>query len=658
MRPSSFPTPLASSPEAPPWPTTSKDNADLQFYVDKWIDWDALVNQVEFGFRLKDGFTNTDEAVEFYTDILDMVGAYVADEVAPHAAAIDHQKAVLVDGEVQYPKAHEKIFKGLADLQLHGMCLPRELGGLNVPLVVYMLNAEVFGRADVSMMTHHSFHGGMAMAMLVYSIREGSTEFDLDAMQIKSTRFDAEIRDIASGRTWGAMDITEPNAGSDMAALRTRAEQDEDGNWYVTGQKIFITSGDGRYHFVIARTEDSADPDDPMAGLGGLSFFLVPAWTDNPDGTRTRHVTIDRLEDKLGHNGSATCSVIFERSPAQLIGERGQGFRQMLLLMNNARVGVGFEALGLCEAAYRLAKEYAADRVSMGKTIDRHEMIADYLDEMAVDVAGIRAIGVHSAFHEEMAQRIDMELRFLHEEGSDSHRELAKKLKFHQWESRRMTPVLKYLASEKAVSMAQMAIQIHGGVGYTKEYGAEKLLRDAMVLPIYEGTSQIQSLMAMKDGLGRVMKNPQAFVREIAQNRWRSMSASDPLERRAAKIRGNFLAAQQHLIAKTASHKFRAVSDLPLAERPKAFMQDWDPKRDFAFAMLHAERLMLLNADALIAELFWAQASEHSERRELLEAFLERAEPRGRYLLDQITTTGSRLLSTLRVPTVVADAAE
>src|SRR5690606_2600020 len=127
--------------------------------------------------------------------------------------------------------------------------------GLNVPLLVYFLNSELMARADVSVMAHHGFHGGIAMAMLAFSVKEGTTRFDLDARVIRETRFAEQMAEIARGDAWGCMDITEPGAGSDMAALTTVGEQDADGRWTVSGQKIFITSGHGKHHFVIARTE-------------------------------------------------------------------------------------------------------------------------------------------------------------------------------------------------------------------------------------------------------------------------------------------------------------------------------------------------------------------------------------------------------------------
>jgi 3-(methylthio)propanoyl-CoA dehydrogenase len=623
-----------------------KDNEDLQFYFERGIDWGPLVEATERGFSDEDGFSSTVEAVEFYRQIVEMIGEFVAEEVGAHAAEIDREGVRFDDGEAGFPPRLDGIFRKIKELDLHGMCLPRELGGMNASTLLYHMSAEMFARGDVSVMAHQGFHGGIAMALLVFSIMEGTTEIDPQTGRIVRTRFQDIIEEIARGDAWGCMDITEPDAGSDMAQLRTRGEQDEDGNWYVTGEKIFITSGHGKYHFVIARTEQADISDDPMAGLAGLSMFLVPTYEDRRDGRR-RLARLDRVEEKLGHHGSVTAAILFDRTPAHLIGRRGEGFKYMLLLMNNARLGVGFESIGLCEAAYRLAREYAAGRPSMGKTIDRHEMIADYLDEMATDIQGLRALAMEGAVHEELSIKKQIRQLALGDRDELEARRLERERARHKARARRFTPLLKYLAAEKAVEAARRCLQIHGGNGYMKEYGAEKLLRDAVVMPIYEGTSQIQSLMAMKDTLSKVFKNPQAFVKRIAQARWRALSARDPLERRLGKIQQISLGVQQHLITRTATDKVRSLQGMPLSEWPDAFRKNWDPKRDFRYAMLHAERLTRILADEAIGEVLFEQAKKHPERRELCERYLERAEPRCRYLADEITSSGSRLLASL-----------
>lgn len=622
------------------------DNPDVAWYLERGIDWAPPVELTEFLHRSPDAFTDAGEARDAYRDVLSLIGELAGEVLAPRAAEIDRLGVHLEGGEGQVSAPFAEVFEQLAALELHGLCLPRELGGQNVPLTVFFLASELLARADLSAMTHFSFHGPMAMAMLAYSWAEGSTDFDPATGSITKTRFADAIDEIRRGAAWGAMDITEPDAGSDMAALRTTGTLGADGVWRLNGQKIFITSGHGKYHFVIARTEQPGDPDDPFAGLGGLSMFLARAYEDGPEGRR-RFVTIDRLEEKLGHHGSPTASLMFEDTPAELVGQRGEGFKLMLTLMNGARVGVGFEGVGVCEAALRLARAYAAERRSMGKTIDRHEMIADYLDEMEADLLGLRALGVQCAVEVELAQKGGIVLNTGLVTDPEERQRRERDMKRHAARARRLTPLFKYLASEQAVHMARMAIQIHGGVGYTKEYGAEKLLRDALVLPIYEGTSQIQSLMVMKDTLTGVMKDPRRFATRVAQARWRATTARDPLERRVAKLQGLARSAEQHLLTRTVADKGRQVVGEPLSEWGRHLKGKWDPKRDFAYAMLHAERLTRLLADEAVAELLLAQVRQDPARRSILERYLERAEPRARHLYERITTTGQRLLEAL-----------
>lgn len=620
------------------------DNEDLRWYVERGIDWEPIVRWTEYDWAAPDHPKDTAEAVETFKEILSLVGTVSAEEIAPRWRELDQGHPKLVDGQVVESAASQEVMATLGELGLAGLCVPRELGGMNAPLLLFQLTQELIARADTSICAHVGFHGGIAMAGLLYSVLEGSTTFEVSPPKIVDTRFREMIDEIVSGRAWGSMDITEPGAGSDMAAMRTKGEQLEDGSWVVSGSKIFITSGHGRWHFVIARTEES-DAADAFAGLKGLSLFLVPAWNWGPDGEKIMVASFDGVEEKLGHSASATVTISFDHSPAMLVGARGEGFKHMLVLMNNARIGVGFESLGVAEAAWRAARAYAAERPSMGKMIDRHEMIAEILENMQTDIQGIRALCVSACWHEELAQKLELVLRFVPLEEAQ-RTDLLRQQKRHKRKSRAMTPLLKWLAAEKAVEIARQSVQVHGGSGYITETGVEKLLRDAMVFPIYEGTSQIQALMAMKDNLMGAVNDPGRFIRRTAQTSWRSLSAGDPAERRVAGLRHIADKAIQFLLTRLAATKIR---ELPITD-PGAWskaMKSWDPKRDFALAMLHAERLTSLLTDAAVAEALWAQVGRDPARREVLERWLERAEPRCRARYDEITTTGLRLLGKL-----------
>lgn len=628
-------------------PSFYDDNDDLRFYLERAVDWEPLVRLTEVDLRAPDAPATVAEAVASYREILDLIGTFAAEQVAPRWRELDAAHPTCAGGAVTDAPVVTEIFAQLRELGVHGLCVPRELGGMNLPLLAYMATIEMLARADVSVAAHYGFHGGMAMAALMYSILEGTTAFDAARGVITDTRFRTVIEEIVAGEAWGSMDITEPGAGSDMAALRTVGEEDGRGGWTVTGQKIFITSGHAKYHFVIARTEPASA--DAFGGLAGLSMFLVPAWEDLPDGTRRRLATFDGVEEKLGHGASATVSISYEQTPAFLLGKRGDGFRLMLLLMNNARIGVGFESLGVIEAAWRKARAYAAERPSMGKTIDRHEMIAEYLEDMRTDLEGIRCVAVAAAVHEEMAQKLRIRLLAWPPADAAAREDLERQRQRHAAAARRLTPLLKYTAAERAVLHARRAVQIHGGSGYIREVGVEKLLRDAMVFPIYEGTSQIQALMAMKDTLLEAVNRPGPFVERQAAARWRSMAAKDALERGVGRLQVCRDKAVNHLLGRLAITKVGALT----AHAPTAWgavLREVDPKRDFALAMLHAERLCELLSDAAIAEELWRIAERFPERRDALVRHLERAEPRARYLLDRVTTTGPRLLATLISP--------
>ena len=622
------------------------DNDDIKFYVDHFVDWKRLVNLIE-DFDHPDAPASWEEAVSTYKDILDLMGRFSAEEVATRAPAMDQKGTHMQDGVVTASPEHDAIFEQLKEMGIYGLCTPRELGGMNCPGMLYLFVAELMARADVSVMTHFGFHVATSTTLLAYSVEEGSTEFD-ERGRITKTRWYDEIQRILAGETWGSMDLTEPNAGSDLAVLRARAVLDDQGVWRLTGNKIFITSGHGNYHLVLAKTDDRDD-------LKALSLFLVPL-TIERGGESLRNAWVDRVEEKIGHHASATCSVQYDNSEAQLIGKTGDGFPLMLMLMNHARLGVGFEGIAMCEAAYRAAYDYAHERITMGSPIAEHPMIANYLDEMELTIKGLRAMAVEAGMAEEIATHLEMkQKRFTGDNvlDADAKREI-KRLKKR---SRYLTPLLKYIAAEEAVRFARMAMQIHGGNGYTQDYAPERLLRDALVLPVYEGTSQIQALMALKDNLGAITKNPQRFLRKLAAAKFSAMRAVDPLERGYHKLQSMALSAQQHIMWRVAKDKWSDAVAGPWDKIFERFTKNWDPKRDFAWGLLHAENLTRILADVAIAKVLYKQARDYPERRELAERWIELVEPRVRYHWELIHTAGDRLLQRLEREADAAQAA-
>ncbi len=627
------------------------DNDDLRFQLSR-LDWATLVELQESAFDDADAFKDPAEARAFYEDVLRSLGEIVAKEIAPFERELDEQHPVLHDGEVEVPARMKKVLQTLQDMGAMSMTLPRRLGGMNTPIITSNVLVEMLARADASVVGEVGFHGGIAQALLFYSLEEGSVEHD-DKGYVRKTRFDDVVKRIVDEGEHGAMVLTEPGAGSDLARLKAKADLKADGTWRVTGQKIFITAGHGDHHIVIARSEDEAT----HPGLKGLSLFYVPRFVDangkrcrSSDAGARKNFEIGGVEHKMGQHSAVAATIHYDESIAELLGQRGHGFLGMLLLMNNARIAVGFEGIGTCELAYRKAKAYAEERVTMGKPIAQHEMIADALDEMDVMIRGMRAITFEAAFHEEVSARLKVNLK-AHAPASDAERaDAEKRIRRHKRKARHLTPLIKYLAGEECVRQARMCMQIMGGLGYIVETGAEKILRDALVIPVYEGTSQIQALMALKDNLQAAMRNPGRFLSEIATARLESLSGAGAVERGEAKLRAHALSAMQTIITRIAADKLGDVKGRPLSEWKSAFMKDWDPGRDFSFGLLHAERLTKLLSWAAIAETLLRQAhdvkgsADYDERLNLALRFVERFEPRAKGVLGEIEATGGSLI--------------
>lgn len=617
------------------------DNKDLRFQFEHGIDWKQIVELTEAGYTLPDGHANLDDAMEFYTMVMESVGDFAGEFIAPRALKIDEQGNHLVDGKVESGESLLEVYDGLRERELFGMPVPRELGGSNCPMSVFFATGEVLGRADVSVMTHFGFHGGIALAMLMYAAQEGSMK--VENGEVVETRWENAIREIAAGESWGAMVLTEPDAGSDLARIRAKAEK-RDGKWYLSGEKIFITSGHGQWHIVLAKT----DIDDPKAKkdpLKQLSLFMVPQFLER-DGEKVRNFEVTKVEEKVGHHGSATCSLQYEDSECELIGKEGQGFKLMLTLMNNARVGVGFESIGICEAALRQAKEYAAERVTMGQTIDHHPIVAEMLMDMELDIAGLRAVAFAASNHVEIASKLEMKLTVDPPSDPEARKKMKRKAKKHGMQGRLLTPLVKYAAAEGAVRIARQNMQIIGGPGYISEVGADKLLRDALVLPVYEGTSQIQALMCLKDNMTNALSKPGPFAREAARLAFLATTAHDETEKLFYKAEASLYQAMFSILARIASGKLRrTVADKGITEIGQfANMKSWDPKVDFTQGLVHAERFTRAKADVEAGRILLDQAKKFPERRKLAERYMRRMAPRVAREVDAITANESSVL--------------
>jgi alkylation response protein AidB-like acyl-CoA dehydrogenase len=623
-----------------------QDNDDLRFQF-RQIDWPKLVELAETGFPVEEQDTKPEEAAALFEEILTALGEFASEKVAPFSKELDEQSPKLLEnGEVEEPARMASIMKGLQEMGAFGLGMPRRAGGMNAPILVGNILMEMLSRGDVAVMSHYGFHVGIGQALMLYSVEEGTTKVENGIIQ--ASRFEKEIASMASGDEWGAMVLTEPGAGSDLAKVKAKAVLQDDGSWRISGEKIWITSGHGEHHIVLARSE----PEETHPGLKGLSLFYVPAHKER-DGKRVRNIQIGNVEHKMGQHSVVAATLYFEESYGELIGSRGHGFLGMLLLMNNARIAVGFESLGIMESAHRKSLTWANDRVTMGKPISQHELIADYLDEMDVMIRGLRAITFEAAMYEEMGTRVKSLLKTHPPKDEDERRRREKESRRYKRKARHLTPLIKYVGGEESVRFARMAMQIFGGMGYITETGIEKLLRDALVIPVYEGTSQIQSLMALKDNLQAIIRNPGRFFSELAGSRLDAVRARDPMDQKLARLRSHLASAKQTILTNIAASKLGDLKGKPVLEWKSAFMSDWDPARDFSFGLLHAERLTKLLAwEAMAARLVEqahavAETPDGDARRDIAERFLERFEPRARGVLIEIEAQSS-VLGSLR----------
>jgi alkylation response protein AidB-like acyl-CoA dehydrogenase len=409
------------------------------------------------------------DAIDNYRRILEIAGQVAGEMIAPHAEEVDEGGNQLnEDGTVTLHPLVAHNLKRLAQADLMGFTLPRKYGGLNCPNLIYTIGTEIVSRADCSLMNLFGLQG------IAETINAFASE------EIKAETLPRFCR----GEVTGAMVLTEPDAGSDLQAVRLRAYQDEQGNWLLNGVKRFITNGCGEILLVLARSEPE------ISDGRGLSLFI----TERSEKVRVRH-----LEHKLGIHGSPTCELVFEDTPARLIGERQRGLiTYVMALMNGARVGIAAQSLGVAEAAYRLARTYAHTRQQFGVPIERLPAVAELVTDMKIDIEAARALAY------ETSSSCDLEnnnLRVL-ESGRPLDKEDAKNRKQVSRTLRRLngmlTPMSKYYCSEMGLRVANNTIQVLGGSGYMRDYPAERYLRDARITTIYEGTSQLQVVAAVR----------------------------------------------------------------------------------------------------------------------------------------------------------------
>ena len=443
------------------------DNKNLLFHLQN-ADMERIVNLKERNFLDAESYVEApasyEEAMDNYKLVLEIVGEIAADLIAPNAESVDAEGPKVVNNEIHYASGTLQNHNALRDAGLYGMALPRKYNGLNFPYLPYVMAAEIISRADAGFANIWGLQD-CASTICEFGSEEQKEQF---------------LPRIHAGATC-SMDLTEPDAGSDLQSVRLKATFDEEANcWRLNGVKRFITNGDADIKLVLARSEEGTDD------ARGLSCFLYDR--------KSNAVKIRRIENKLGIKGSPTAEIVFDNAPAQLVGNRRFGLiKYVMSLMNGARLGVGAQSVGLAEAAYQEALSYAKQRKQFGNAIISFPQVYEMLALMRAKIDAIRTLLYETTRfvdHYKALENIAKERSLTVEEKTE--------LKENQKCADFYTPLLKLISSEYANQIAYDSIQVHGGSGYMKEYACERLYRDARILSIYEGTSQLQVVAAIR----------------------------------------------------------------------------------------------------------------------------------------------------------------
>ena len=449
------------------------DNSDLQFRLAQ-IDLREAVELKEKGYSeaaiYPSAPRNYADAKDNYAITLEVLGDVAATRVAPRAGEADEEGAQFNDGVVTYAAATQDAIEALRQAELFGAMLPREFGGLNLPESVYSMMVEIVARAESGLMT---VYGLQEIASCIEEYGDPETKARV-------------LPRFARGEVSGAMVLTEADAGSDLGAVATRATLDEaTGRWRLNGVKRFITNGLADVSVVLARSEENS------SDARGLSMFVVE---------KDETVKIRRIENKMGIHSSPTCEIQYNDTPAILLGKRRFGLmRYSMNLMNGARLAVAAQALGIAEAAYREADDYSRERIQFGKPIRVLPAVGRLLLSMRVDLEATRALLAETATWVDLWKVYEKAVG----DGSDVDPAQRARLKQCQTVAETMTPMVKYCSTEMGNRVCYQSMQVHGGVGYMREFNIERLFRDVRSTNIYEGTSQLQVVAAIGKLLNR-----------------------------------------------------------------------------------------------------------------------------------------------------------
>jgi alkylation response protein AidB-like acyl-CoA dehydrogenase len=539
---------------------------DMQLFIDHRFDWARYL-------RLRRGENvNVADEVATFKQVLATTGEICA-AIAAGARGHWHEEVKLVDGEVVVPP---HITAGYEKLRAAGLlCLTMDpaYGGYGLPALVNTPYLEMVSRADSSLMTIIGLQAGVALDIEKYGT------------DLLKERY---LPRFVSGELQGAMDLTESQAGSDLGAIITRATRDGD-RWFLDGEKIFITNGGAPIHLVLAR--DAATFEQSRGTTNGLNLMLCPKTL--PDGHRNG-MRVARVESKLGIHGSPTCVIEFDHAEAFLLGKAGQGFRAMLDLMNNARLGVAAQAIGIAEATFQEAREYAAQRVQFGAPILQQPLVKSMLTLMRINIEAARALLNRTSALIDMTDAIRTHLESERGKADPQAAALQQELEDNTALIRFFTPLCKYYATEISNHVTRQGIQVHGGIGYMAESPAGHYHSDSIITTIYEGTSEIQASFALKEmAKGALFATLEGIEREL-----------DGLQARPAEL-------------------------LELVRDGIKTIRDAVPMLmgDQQYALLNAKRVCQMVIDVVVSAELLCQADAAEGRLELAQSFIHRHIP-------------------------------
>lgn len=482
------------------------DNPDLKHHLNHPM-MRKIVELKERNFTEAEKFDyaplNFEDAMDSYEKVLEIVGDLCGGIIAENAEGVDHEGPTLKNGRVTYASGTQQNLDACRKAGLMGMSMPRRFGGLNFPITPYIMAADIVSRADTGF---ENLWGLQDCAETLYEF--GNED--------QHARF---IPRVCQGETM-SMDLTEPDAGSDLQSVMLKATQKEDGSWVLNGVKRFITNGDSDIHLVLARSEEGTRDG------RGLSMFIYDK--------RNGGVDVRRIENKMGIKGSPTCELVYKNAPAELVGETRRGLiKYVMALMNGARLGIAAQSVGVSELAYREALAYAKDRKQFGKAIIEFPAVSEILSVMKAKLDASRSLLYECARYVDLYklyEDISRERPLTMEE----RQEMKQYTKFAD----ALTPLAKGLGSEYCNQNAYDCIQIHGGSGFMKDYACERIYRDARITSIYEGTTQLQVVAAIRHVLSGTYK---ALLEQYAQE---EVSAElQPIKETIARMSEKFLAA-------------------------------------------------------------------------------------------------------------------